>query len=144
MGNVLVLNYDYTPLNITSTRRGYVLVDKGKAEIIKSDENPIVAGYQTYVRPLIIRLLSYIRFNQRNLKANRTRIYKRDNHECAYCGSKKQLTLDHIIPKSRGGGNETPEEAKMVLKVKPYAPTLINENGLLNKIWNDYQESFVN
>jgi len=162
MGNVLVLNYDYTPLNITSTRRGYVLVDKGKAEIIKSDENPIVAGYQTYVRPLIIRLLSYIKFNQRNLKANRTRIYKRDNHECAYCGSKKQLTLDHIIPKSRGGGNDwnnlvtccfkcnlkkgnkTPEEAKMVLKVKPYAPTLINENGLLNKIWNDYQESFVN
>ena len=162
MSNVLVLNYDYTPLNITSTRRGYVLVDKGKAEIIKSDENPIVAGYQTYVRPLIIRLLSYIRFNQRNLKANRTRIFKRDNHECAYCGSKKQLTLDHIIPKSRGGGNDwnnlvtccfkcnlkkgnkTPEEAKMVLKVKPYAPTLINENGLLNKIWNDYQESFVN
>ena len=162
MSNVLVLNYDYTPLNITSTRRGYVLVDKGKAEIIKSDENPIVAGYQTYVRPLIIRLLSYIRFNQRNLKANRTRIYKRDNHECAYCGSKKQLTLDHIIPKSRGGGNDwnnlvtccfkcnlkkgnkTPEEAKLVLKVKPYAPTLINENGLLNKIWNDYQESFVN
>ena len=162
MSNVLVLNYDYTPLNITSTRRGYVLVDKGKAEIIKSDENPIVAGYQTYVRPLIIRLLSYIKFNQRNLKANRTRIYKRDNHECAYCGSKKQLTLDHIIPKSRGGGNDwnnlvtccfkcnlkkgnkTPEEAKMVLKVKPYAPTLINENGFLNKIWNDYQESFVN
>jgi 5-methylcytosine-specific restriction endonuclease McrA len=157
-----VLNYDYTPLNITSTRRGYVLVDKGKAEIIKSAENPIVAGYQTYVRPLIIRLLSYIRFNQRNLKVNRTRIYKRDNHECAYCGSKKQLTLDHIIPKSRGGGNDwnnlvtccfkcnlkkankTPEEAKMVLKVKPYAPTLISENGLLKKIWDDSQESFVN
>jgi 5-methylcytosine-specific restriction endonuclease McrA len=137
-------------------------VDKGKAEIIKSAENPIVAGYQTYVRPLIIRLLSYIRFNQRNLKVNRTRIYKRDNHECAYCGSKKQLTLDHIIPKSRGGGNDwnnlvtccfkcnlkkankTPEEAKMVLKVKPYAPTLISENGLLKKIWDDYQESFVN
>ena len=162
MSNVLVLNYDYTPLNITSTRRGYVLVDKGKAEIIKSDENPIVAGYKSYVRPLIIRLLSYIRFNQRNLKANRTRIYKRDNHECAYCGSKKQLTLDHIMPKSRGGkndwnnlvtccfkcnlkkGNKTPEEAKMVLKVKPYVPSLLNENGLLNKIWNDYQESFVN
>jgi 5-methylcytosine-specific restriction endonuclease McrA len=137
-------------------------VDKGKAEIIKSAENPIVAGYQTYVRPLIIRLLSYIRFNQRNLKVNRTRIYKRDNHECAYCGSKKQLTLDHIIPKSRGGGNDwnnlvtccfkcnlkkankTPEEAKMVLKVKPYTPTLISENGLLKKIWDDYQESFVN
>ena len=55
MSNVLVLNYDYTPLNVTSIRRGFVLVDKGKAEIIKSDENPIVTGYKTFVRPLIIR-----------------------------------------------------------------------------------------
>ena len=59
MSGVLVLNYDYTPLNITSTRRGFVLVDKGKAEIVKSDDNPIIAGYNTYVRPLIIRLLNY-------------------------------------------------------------------------------------
>jgi hypothetical protein len=103
MSGVLVLNYDYTPLNITSTRRGFVLVDKGKAEIVKSDENPIIAGYTNYVRPLIIRLLSYIKYNTRNIRVNRTRVYKRDNHECVYCGSKKQLTLDHVIPKSRGG-----------------------------------------
>ena len=93
MSGVLVLNYDYTPLNITSTRRGFVLVDKGKAEIVKSDENPIIAGYTNYVRPLIIRLLSYIRYNTRNIRVNRTRVYKRDNHECVYCGSKKELTL---------------------------------------------------
>jgi hypothetical protein len=47
MSTVLVLNYDYTPLNITSVRRSFVLVDKGKAEVIKSDENPIIAGYNT-------------------------------------------------------------------------------------------------
>jgi len=64
MSNVLVLNYDYTPLNLTSTRRGFVLVDKGKAEIIKSDENPINVGFITYVRPLIIRLLSYIKLTE--------------------------------------------------------------------------------
>lgn len=161
MSGVLVLNYDYTPLNITSTRRGFILVDKGKAEIVKSDENPITAGYNTYVRPLIIRLLSYIKHNTRNIRVNRTRIYKRDNHECVYCGSKKQLTLDHVIPKSRGGrnewtnlvtccfkcnlkkGNRTPEEAKMTMNIKPYVPSLLNENGLLNKVWNDYQQSFV-
>ena len=57
MGDVLVLNFDYTPLNVTTIRRGFVLVDKGKAEIVKSDDNPIVAGYNTYVRPVIIRLL---------------------------------------------------------------------------------------
>ena len=59
MATVLVLNYDYTPLNVTSVHRGFVLVDKGKAEIVKSDDNPIVAGYKTYVRPLVIRLLKF-------------------------------------------------------------------------------------
>ena len=160
MSNVLVLNYDYTPLNLTSTRRGFILVDKGKAEIIKSDDNPINANFTAYVRPLIIRLLSYIKFSRKTSKVNRNRIYKRDNHECVYCGSVKQLTLDHVIPKSRGGknewtnlvtccfkcnlrkGNRTPEEAKMVMKHKPYAPTIINENIGIQNIWNDYQKSF--
>jgi hypothetical protein len=148
MSTVLVLNYDYTPLNVTSVRRGFVLVDKGKAEVIKSDENPITAGYDVYVRPVIIRLLKYIKYQVRKLRANRARIYKRDNHECVYCGSKKDLTLDHVMPKSRGGGNEwtnlvtscfkcnlrkgnrTPDEAKMFLKQKPYVPTLINNKEL--------------
>jgi CRISPR/Cas system Type II protein with McrA/HNH and RuvC-like nuclease domain len=161
MSTVLVLNYDYTPLNVTSVRRGFVLVDKGKAEVIKSDENPIVTGYSVHVRPVIIRLLKYIKYQVRKLRANRARIYKRDNHECVYCGSKKDLTLDHVIPKSRGGGNEwtnlvtscfkcnlkkgnrTPDEAKMFLKQKPYVPTLINDNATLQKVWNDYQKSFV-
>jgi 5-methylcytosine-specific restriction endonuclease McrA len=161
MSGVLVLNYDYTHLNITSTRRGFILVDKGKAEIIKSDETPIAGGYNNYVRPLIIRLLSYIKFHTRLIRVNRSRIYKRDNHQCVYCDSKKQLTLDHVIPKSRGGsndwtnlvtccfkcnlkkGNRTPEEAKMTMSVKPFVPSLLNDNGALNKIWNDYQNSFV-
>jgi len=139
MGDVLVLNFDYTPLNVTTIRRGFVLVDKGKAEIVKSDDTPIVAGYNTYVRPVIIRLLKYIKHFARNLRANRNRIYKRDNHQCVYCGSSKHLTLDHVIPKSRGGKNDwhnlvtscfkcnlkksnrTPEEAKMAMRHKPYA-----------------------
>ena len=107
MSSVLVLNYDYTPLNVTTIKRGFVLVDKGKAEIVKSDEeSPIVSGYKKYVRPLIIRLLKYIKYQTRTLRANRNRIYKRDNHQCVYCGSNKSLTLDHVIPKSRGGKNE--------------------------------------
>jgi len=161
MTSVLVLNYDYTPLNVTTIRRGFVLVDKGKAEIIKGDnESPIVGGFKTYIRPLIIRLLKYIKHQTRGLRANRNRIYKRDGFECVYCGSKKELTLDHVIPKSRGGKNDwtnlvtscfkcnlkksnrTPEEANMHMKHKPFAPTLVHENGL-QKIWSDYQKSFV-
>lgn len=161
MSGVLVLNYDYTPLNVTTTRRGFVLVDKGKAEVIKSDDNPITAGYQTYVRPVIIRLLHYIKHKIRHVRPNRMRIYKRDNHECVYCGSTKQLTLDHVIPKSRGGkndwnnlvtccftcnlkkGNKTPDEAKMVMRTKPYVPNILTENSLLNKLWEEYQKSFI-
>ena len=101
-----MLNFDFTPLNVTSVRRGFILVDKGKAEIVKSDDNPISTGYKTYIRPVIIRLLNYIKHFSRGLRANRNRIYKRDNHECVYCGSKKDLTLDHVIPKSKGGSNE--------------------------------------
>lgn len=160
MTGVLVLNYDYTPLNVTTFRRGFVLVDKGKAEIIKSDDNPIVGGYNTYVRPVIIRLLHYIKHKVRFIRPNRIRIYKRDNHECVYCGSSKQLTLDHVIPKSRGGGNDwsnlvtccfscnlkkgnkTPEEVKMTMRVKPYTPTILTENSLLNKLWEEYKMSF--
>jgi CRISPR/Cas system Type II protein with McrA/HNH and RuvC-like nuclease domain len=161
MSNVLVLNFDYTPLNVTSIRRGFVLVDKGKAEIVKSDENPITAGYNTYVRPLIIRLLKYIKHHVRTLRASRPRIYKRDNYECVYCGSKKDLTLDHVLPKSRGGGNDwtnlvtscfkcnlkkgnkTPDEARMIMKQKPFVPTLVGENQSVQKVWNEYQKSFV-
>lgn len=160
MNGVLVLNYDYTPLNVTTTRRGFILVDKGKAEIVKSDENPITTGFNTYVRPLIIRLLTYIKHKTRKVRVNRSRVYRRDNHECVYCGSKKQLTLDHVIPKSRGGtnewsnlvtccfkcnlkkGNRTPEEANMVMRVKPYTPTILTENGFISKIWDDYKKSF--
>jgi CRISPR/Cas system Type II protein with McrA/HNH and RuvC-like nuclease domain len=162
MSDVLVLNYDYTPLNITSTKRGFILVDKGKAEIVKSDESPLVAGYKKFARPLIIRLLNYIKFRIRGIRVNRNRIFKRDGHECVYCGSKKDLTLDHVIPKSRGGGNtwtnlvtscfkcnvrksnRTPDEAKMVMRSVPYVPTLMNENKALNRVWDEFKQGWSN
>jgi len=161
MSGVLVLNYDYTPLNVTSFRRGFVLVDKGKAEVVKHDESPIITGFKTYVRPLIIRLLKYIRYHTRGLRANRNRIYRRDNYSCVYCGSHRNLTLDHVIPKSRGGTNSwtnlvtscqncnlrkadrTPEEARMKLKHEPFAPTLVNENVTIQNVWSEFQKSFI-
>lgn len=159
--NVLVLNYDFTPLNVTSFRRGFVLVNKGKAEVVKSDENPLSNGYKNYVRPLIIRLLNYIKFYTKKVAPTRNRIYKRDGNECVYCGSRKQLTLDHIVPRSRGGKNEwtnlvtccfkcnikkadrTPEEAKMKMSKLPYVPQILVESPNLIKIWEQYKESFI-
>lgn len=162
MEKILVLNFDYTPLNVTTIKRGFNLVYKGKAEIVKSSENPILTTYEKYVRPLIIRLLDYVKFKIKQIRVSRSQIYKRDNSECVYCGSDKCLTIDHVMPKSRGGnfswgnlvtccfkcnikkGNKTPSEAGMVMKVDPYCPSLISSafNGPMEKIWEDFQKSF--
>jgi len=162
MNNVLVLNSDYSPLNITSLQRGFVLVDKGKAEIVKKGEKDIVTTIGNFVRPVIIRLLDYIRYRPTNLKVNRKRIFKRDKSTCQYCGSKKHLTIDHVMPRSRGGentwtnlvtccsrcnvykGNRTPKEANMKLLNKPYepsifSPVLYDDAG---RIWEDFKKSF--
>ena len=159
MEEVLVLNYDYSPLNVTTIKRGFNLVYKGKAEIIKSDVKDIICGVKKFIRPLIIRLLNFIGYHKRTYRANRIRIYKRDNYECVYCGSKKTLTIDHVIPKSKGGknswenlvtscfkcnlkkGDKTLEEARMKMRHTPYIPTIMNDNYALIQVWNEYQKT---
>ena len=162
MERVLVLNADYSPLNVTSLQRGFNLVFKGKAEVVKSADNSIVTDKKTYERPLIIRLLQYVKYVYRRLRVNRHRIYKRDGNKCVYCGISKNLTIDHVIPKSKGGKNtwenlvtccnkcnlkksdRTPEQAGMKLSIKPHEPTIFGEviNSSLEKVWIEYQSSF--
>jgi 5-methylcytosine-specific restriction endonuclease McrA len=161
MEKILVLNSDYTPLNITTFKRAIILVIKGKAEIIKNDVDIIRTETTNYAKPLIIRLLNYISHKMKNFRVNRQRLYKRDNNECAYCGSKKELTIDHIIPKSRGGknswnnlitcclpcnlkkGDKTPDEAKMPLRFMPKTPSFLSNDSSIIKIWEDYKSSFA-
>jgi CRISPR/Cas system Type II protein with McrA/HNH and RuvC-like nuclease domain len=158
---VLVLNSDYSPLNVTTLHRGFVLVDKGKAEVVKKGVDDIVTTVGNFVRPVIIRLLSFVRFRPKNLRVNRKRIFKRDNNTCGYCGSQKNLTIDHIVPKSRGGKNtwenmitccsrcnsvkddRTPEEAGMKLKFKPYQPDIFSLvfSEQVENAWKEYQKS---
>jgi 5-methylcytosine-specific restriction endonuclease McrA len=160
MQKVLVLNFDYSPLNVTTLQRGFTLVVNGKAEVIKSADNPITTFTNTYVRPLIIRLLKYIHYRSTGLRVNRHRIFKRDNNECGYCGSKKDLTIDHVIPRSKGGkntwenlvtccskcnlkkGNRTPDEARMPLRKKPYEPNFVDDASTLNDAWDSFKKTF--
>ena len=162
MNKVLVLNSDYTPLNVTDLRRGFILVSKGKAEIVKEDVKKIVTTIGEFVRPLIIRLVNYVRFRRGSIKVGRQRIFKRDKYECGYCGSKKNLTIDHIIPRSKGGDNswnnlitccnrcnnekddKTPEEAGMKLRFKPYEPTIFSAviSDDVETIWNNFKNSW--
>jgi len=85
MDKVLVLNSDFTPLNVTTLRRGFILVQKGRAEVLKKGDD-IVTTIGNFVRPVIIRLLNFVRFRPHNLSVSRKRIFKRDNYECGYCG----------------------------------------------------------
>lgn len=88
---ILVLNASYEPINFTNWKRAVVLILKEKAQVLSSR---------------VIRLLDYIKLPIKRhglSKPSRSMIYKRDDHTCQYCGATKRLTIDHVIPKSRGG-----------------------------------------
>jgi|TARA_Y100000310_G_C20185916_1_gene580275 5-methylcytosine-specific restriction endonuclease McrA len=88
---VLVLNSSYEPLHFTNWKRAIILLFKEKAKVISSS---------------VIRLVNYVIIPFRrmtNMYPTRNLIYKRDKNKCQYCGSTKSLTIDHVIPKSKGG-----------------------------------------
>jgi 5-methylcytosine-specific restriction endonuclease McrA len=142
MQQVLVLNASYEPLNVTSVRRAHVLVFKGKAEVIEKLDQPLHSATDTYPWPHVIRLVSYVRVPRAvQRKISRRALFARDSWRCVYCGTTAgRLTLDHVIPRSRGGesiwenvvtacapcnhhkGNRTLEEARMELIHPPKAP----------------------
>jgi 5-methylcytosine-specific restriction endonuclease McrA len=161
---VLVLNNAYQPINVTSLSRGFKLVFKGKAEIVEHiPENPIITSQKSYKRPTVIRLLRYISVPFKKVPLTRQNLYRRDDFECVYCGDKKDLTIDHFIPKSKGGNNGWKnlvtscqncnvtkdnkdvevflEENNLTLKHKPFVPNylyFINKYTGFHKSWKIY------
>src|SRR5881397_1280912 len=105
MQQVLVLNASYEPLNVTSVRRAHVLVFKGKAEVIERLDKPLTSATSTYPWPHVIRLVAYVRVPRAvQRKISRRALFARDGWRCVYCGtSSGRLTLDHVVPRSRGG-----------------------------------------
>lgn len=138
---ILVLNADYQPINVTSFQKGYKLVWKGKAEVVKEDPTDVIMTSRSIARPKVIRLLTYLYLPYRRLNLSKQNVYRRDGFKCVYCGSGANLTLDHVLPRSRGGDNSwenlvtccrkcnakkddrTPEEARMRMRHKPFVPT---------------------
>ena len=88
---ILVLNSSYEPINFTNWRRAVILVLKEKVQVISER---------------VIRLLNYIKVPincAARCKPSRVMIYKRDRNSCQYCGSTTRLTIDHVLPRSKGG-----------------------------------------
>ena len=160
-GHVLVLNQDYRALSVCSVERALVLVFLHKAELIQARPDRLVRSARSaYPWPSIVRLKDYVRVPYRRIMMTRRNILRRDSHRCQYCGSRERLTLDHVLPKSRGGrdtwenlvaacvpcnnrkGNKTPEEARMPLRRSPFRPShvmyLRDFLGSLDDAWKPY------
>lgn len=101
---VLVLNANFEPLNVCTTRRAMGLLMTDKAIIVSNGRGVIHTPSKTFLRPSIIRLGYMIQRPRPRVSLNRQEILRRDNYTCQYCGRKGEvLTIDHVIPRRKGG-----------------------------------------
>jgi 5-methylcytosine-specific restriction endonuclease McrA len=106
-GRVLVLNATYEPINVCTVRRATVLLLKEKAEVIEIGPQDLHWARGSMTKPVVIRLVTYVRIPRDSHKRKITRraVFARDGWQCMYCGAKTSLTVDHVIPRSKGGGS---------------------------------------
>ena len=103
---MLVLNATFEPINVCTVRRATVLVLKERAEIIERSRHDLHSATLTFARPIVIRLTAYVRVprDAHRRKITRRAVFARDRWTCQYCGGVRgSLTIDHVIPRSRGG-----------------------------------------
>jgi 5-methylcytosine-specific restriction endonuclease McrA len=106
-GRVLVLNATFEPINVCTVRRATVLLLKEKAEILEIGSRELHWASGSLPRPVVIRLITYVRIprDPGRRKITRRAVFARDGWECQYCGARTSLTVDHVIPRSKGGAS---------------------------------------
>lgn len=162
---VLVLNASYEPLSLVSVRRAIVLLLREKAEMLEATQSMLRSSNEAFPVPLVIRLVHYVRLPHRKVPATRAAIMLRDAYTCQYCGAtpgQSWLTVDHVVPRSRGGSHDwenlatactrcnqkkgscTPEEVGMPLRRRPFEPSYVAlvllSNPLAAKRWETLME----
>jgi 5-methylcytosine-specific restriction endonuclease McrA len=143
--DVLMLNQSWEPLRLVSLKKAIILLLQEKAELVEAAEQRLRAQHVVFDIPLVIRLVRYvsIKRGRRPISCSRRGVLLRDRDTCQYCGAmpgRKRLTIDHVLPRSRGGvtswencvaaceacnrakGGRTPAEARMALRSVPAAP----------------------
>jgi 5-methylcytosine-specific restriction endonuclease McrA len=159
--HVLVLNQDYSALTVCSVERAVILIHLRKAELVEALPGRFLRSPSVrFPWPSIVRLKVFVRVPYRRIMLSRKNVLRRDRFRCQYCGSRDKLTVDHVVPKSRGGrdtwknlvaactscnnrkGNRTPEEAGMPLRRKPFRPSHVmfirDYVGSIDDTWKPY------
>lgn len=154
----LLLNASYEPIRVVDLERAMYYLVTGKAEIVETYDRIIRSVSQVFQHPKVIKLKRYVKIKQhlKGVKYSRKNILARDKMICQYCGIKcdnRNATLDHVIPKSRGGknswenivtscadcnnkkDNRTPQEAGLVLLNVPRRP---KGNGIIKCFMPEY------
>lgn len=140
-GAVLVLNYNYEPLNVCNLRRAMVMILGGRAETVENGRGFIHSLSHSWPVPSVIRLNYLIRRPLPRVHLCRKEVFRRDNFTCQYCGRQTHnLTMDHVVPRHRGGehtwenlvsacpicnrrkGGKTLEQSHMRLLRLPFEP----------------------
>jgi 5-methylcytosine-specific restriction endonuclease McrA len=152
---VLVLNATYEPINVTPVRRAVVLVLKGVAMTEEENGSFVRSSLLTIRIPSVIRLTEFRRIPHQKRALSRKNILLRDRYTCQFCGRvfpSQELTLDHVIPRSRGGhtdwdnlvaccqtcnnlkGDRLPEEAGLKLLRPPRPFTLHTSRQIMRML----------
>jgi 5-methylcytosine-specific restriction endonuclease McrA len=163
MNSVLVLNQDYTPLTVCSVQRAFMLIFMGKAELINEvKEKKLRSVNQAFSFPSVIKINRYINIPYKGVVMSRHNIFRRDGGRCQYCGTTKDLTIDHIIPRSKGGkstwtnlvtackkcntkkGDHSLEKTGMKLLQLPVKPSYLSFLRMNNSSYRDDWAPFLN
>jgi len=157
----LKLDASYRPVGIVDCIEALVLCIVGKATAVEEYEEDISSPSITFKIPSVIVLKTIVKYFDYQISPNRTNVIWRDSNTCQYCSKKmlsSELTMDHVLPKSRGGDNtwtnlvtcckkcnqkkrdRTPEEAGMKLNKKPLKPSnsILRFTNKIIPIWNIY------
>ena len=155
---VLVLNANFEPINICTTRRAVGLILSGKADMVVNGRGHIRTVKQLLPRPSVIRLGNQIHRPRPHVKLTRREVFRRDNYTCQYCGKRDAaMTVDHVIPRHMGGahiwtnvvaacppcnhrkGGRRVDEVHMKLLHVPKEPPA-SASYIFGRHLNDYQE----
>lgn len=158
--SVVVFSKNYLPVSRVNIKRAIILLVTGKAEPLNLTSTK---GYKVHSPSLVLLVPEHIRLTITDAErvwrvppVNRKEVLRRDKHACQYCGNTKQLTLDHVLPRSKGGkhtwdnvviacsrcnsrkGDRTPQQAGMILRTKPKAP-IHPAVAFAEQFWRDVQ-----